>query len=141
MPLVDHLGVTVADLDVAVAQWNPVLTALGLVTDGREFEGGVAWNAPGETEIILYRAPVAPRQPFRTGQLGWQHLAFAVESRAEVERLHAIAVRAGWTSVRDPKVFPQFSEHYYASFVADANGIRLEFMHNPPRESEPARDS
>lgn len=141
MPLVDHLGVTVADLDVAVAQWNPVLTVLGLVTDGREFEGGVAWNAPGETEIILYRAPVAPRQPFRTGQLGWQHLAFAVESRAEVERLHAVAVQSGWTSVRAPKGFPRFSEQYYASFVEDASGIRLEFMHNPPCDTTSAGGS
>jgi len=37
--------------------------------------------------------------------------------------------------VREPKLYPRFNERYYASFVEDDNGIRLEFMHNPPRQS------
>lgn len=55
-----------------------------------------------------------------------------VDSRAEVDRLHQIATDAGWTAVSGPKLFPRFNDRYYASFVEDANGIRLEFMHNPP---------
>ena len=47
----------------------------------------------------------------------------------------AIALDAGWTAVSGPKLFPRFNERYYASFVEDDNGIRLEFMHNPPRAS------
>lgn len=143
MPLFDHLGVTVADLDRAFAQWDPVLSALGCVTDGVELEGGIAWGSDGETELILFRAldpgpdahpDRAPeRERHRAGRMGWQHLAFAVDSRAEVDRLHAIALGAGWTSVRAPKVFRRFSDGYYASFVEDDNGIRIEFMHQPPR--------
>jgi hypothetical protein len=37
--------------------------------------------------------------------------------------------------VREPKLYPRFNERYYASFVEDDNGIRLEFMRNPPRQS------
>ncbi len=37
-------------------------------------------------------------------------------------------------AVRDPKVYHRFSDRYYASFVEDDNGIRFEFMFNPPRE-------
>ena len=133
MPLFDHLGLTVEDLDRSVAQWDPILAALGC-THGDELEGGIAWWRDGDTELILYRAPEAGGEPHRYGRIGWQHLAFAVDSRAEVQRLHRIALDAGWTSVRDPKVFPRFSDRYYASFVEDENGIRLEFMHNPPRE-------
>ena len=47
-----------------------------------------------------------------------------------------IAVGAGWTPVRDPKTYPRFTDRYYASFVEDANGIRIEFMHNPPRDAQ-----
>jgi catechol 2,3-dioxygenase-like lactoylglutathione lyase family enzyme len=135
MPLLDHLGLTVRDLDRAFAQWNPVLTALGCESDGSELEGGMAWSREDETELILYRAQDPDAEPHRHGRIGWQHLAFALDSRAEVERLHAIALGAGWTSVRDPKVFTRFSDRYYAAFVEDENGIRLEFVHNPPRES------
>ncbi|MDQ4215561.1 VOC family protein [Microbacterium sp. ASV81] len=135
MPLFDHLGLTVGDLDRALAQWNPVLTALGCTLEDGEMEGGIAWWREGEPELILYRAPEPGGAPHRYGRIGWQHLAFAVDSRAEVERLHAIALDAGWTTVRDPKPFPRFNERYYASFVEDDDGIRIEFMHNPPRES------
>lgn len=68
------------------------------------------------------------------GRTGWQHLAFAVDSRAEVDRMHAVAMDAGWTAVREPKTYPRFSERYYASFIEDDSGVRTEFMHNPPRE-------
>ncbi|MDR2321781.1 MAG: VOC family protein [Microbacterium sp.] len=135
MPLFDHLGLTVEDLDRAFAQWNPVLTALGCTPEDGEMEGGIAWWREDDTELILYRAPEPGGEPHRYGRIGWQHLAFAVGSRTEVERLHAIAVDAGWTTVRDPKVFTRFSDRYYASFVEDDNGIRIEFVHNPPRDS------
>lgn len=35
--------------------------------------------------------------------------------------------------MREPKIYERFSENYYASFVEEDSGIRVEFMHNPPR--------
>jgi len=133
MPLLDHLGVTVDDLPSAVAQFDPVLTALGYVRE-EGGENGVAWDKEGETELILFPAREDGTGPHVHGRVGWQHLAFAVDSRDEVDRLHAVALAAGWTVVRAPKLYPRFNDRYYASFVEDANGIRIEFMHNPPRE-------
>jgi catechol 2,3-dioxygenase-like lactoylglutathione lyase family enzyme len=134
MPLLDHLGITVADLERGRAQFDPVLSALGF-SSGYGDDHSLSWNKDGETELIL----MAPRddapEPHRHGRVGWQHLAFAVGSRDEVERLHAVAVAAGWTPVREPKEYPRFTERYYASFVEDDGGIRIEFMHNPPRDA------
>ena len=45
--------------------------------------------------------------------------------------MHALALDAGWTVVREPKEYPRFTPTYFASFVEDADGIRIEFMHNP----------
>ncbi|WP_374974690.1 VOC family protein [Microbacterium trichothecenolyticum] len=131
MPLFDHLGITVEDLPRAAAQFDPVLTALGMErTDG---DTGVAWYVEDETELILFPARDPGTSPHRHGTVGWQHLAFAVDSREEVDRLHAIALAAGWSMVRAPKPYPRFNERYYASFVEDDNGIRIEFMYNPPQ--------
>lgn len=134
MPLLDHLGITVADLERGRAQFHPVLLALGFES-GYGDDHSLSWDKDGETELIL----MAPREddpaPHRHGRVGWQHLAFAVDSRAEVERLHDTAIAAGWTAVRDPKDYPRFSDRYFASFVEDDSGIRIEFMHNPPREA------
>jgi catechol 2,3-dioxygenase-like lactoylglutathione lyase family enzyme len=132
MALLDHLGITVDDLPRAIAQFDPVLQALGYTR--RDAEGSVSWDAGDESELILFPAREQGTGPHRHGRVGWQHLAFAVDSRAEVDRLHAIALGAGWTAVRDPKRYPRFSDRYYASFVEDDNGIRIEFMHNPPRD-------
>ncbi|WP_307362119.1 VOC family protein [Microbacterium murale] len=131
MPLLDHLGITVEDLPHAISQFHPVMDALGFTRD--DAENSVAWQRDGETELIIFPAREAGTGPHRHGEVGWQHLAFAVESRAEVDRLHAIALDAGWTAVRDPKLYPRFNDRYYASFVEDDSGIRIEFMHNPPR--------
>ncbi len=133
MPLLDHLGITVDDLPRSIAQFDPVLKALGYIR--YDAENGCSWHVGDESELILFPAREEGTGPHRHGRVGWQHLAFAVDSRTEVDRLHAIAIDAGWTVVREPKEYPRFSDRYYAAFVEDDNGIRIEFMHNPPREA------
>ena len=133
MPIFDHLGITVDDLPHAISQFDPVMQALGF--ERFDAEGSVSWQADDEPELILFPPREADAGPHRHGRVGWQHLAFAVDSRTEVDRLHAIAVVAGWSAVREPKEYPRFSDRYYASFVEDDSGIRIEFMHNPPRET------
>ena len=132
MPILDHLGITVTDLARGIAQFDPVLKALGFEWEGAKHDSA-AWYRDGETEIIVFAPRDEEARPHVHGRVGWQHLAFAVDSRDEVDRLHAVASDAGWTAVREPKEYPRFSERYYASFVEDDSGIRLEFMHNPPR--------
>ena len=136
MTVFDHLGVTVDNLARATEQFDAVMQALGF--DRTDAEGSVSWYREGETEFILYEARKPGTGPHVHGHVGWQHLAFAMETPVDVDRLHAIAVEAGWVPVRDPKPYPRFTERYYASFLEDDNGIRIEFMYNPPRE--PAAD-
>ena len=117
MSLFDHIGITVDDLPRSIAQFDPVMQALGCTR--QDADNGVSWYK-GEEELILFPAREA------------------VDSHAEVDRLHEIAVGAGWTAVSGPKLFPRFNDRYYASFVEDDNGIRIEFMYNPPRDSAAA---
>ncbi|MBT2484749.1 MULTISPECIES: VOC family protein [unclassified Microbacterium] len=134
MALLDHLGITVDDLERGRAQFHPVLTALGYES-GYENDHSISWNNGGETEMILYSAREDGTAPHHHGRVRWQHLAFAAASRDEVDRLHAVALDAGWTAVRHPKHYPRYTDRYYASFVEDDDGIRIEFMYNPPREA------
>ncbi|MFT3797402.1 VOC family protein [Microbacterium sp.] len=127
MPRIHHLGVTVADLTAAAAQFDPVLTALGYTR--HDDETCITWWAGEAPGILLYAAREQGTGPHVHGRVGWQHLGFEVASRDEVERLHRIATDAGWTAVREPAEYPRFTATYYASFVEDANGIRIEFLH------------
>lgn len=126
MPLFDHLGISTADLQRAIRQWDPIFTHLGL--ERTEIEDSVSWYREGDTEFVIYTAREPGSGPHRHGRVGWQHLALTVDSRETVDRLHAVALAAGWSEVRAPKEYPRFSHHYYASFLEDADGIRLEFM-------------
>ncbi|MCR2784388.1 MULTISPECIES: VOC family protein [unclassified Microbacterium] len=135
MPVFDHLGVTVDDVPRAVTQFDPVMSALGFTR--QDGDGSVSWWTEGEPEFILMPAREPGTGPHRHGRVGWQHLAFAVESREDVDRLHRIATDAGWAVVREPKEYPRFTDRYYASFLEDDNGIRIELMHNPPADSVP----
>lgn len=126
MAIFDHLGISVVDPPAAAAQFEPVLAALGFKRF--DSEGPIFFVREGEPEILLYPAREEGTDPHVHGRVGWQHLAFRVDSRADVDRLHAIALDAGWSTVRDPKEYPRFSDSYYAAFVEDANGIRIEFM-------------
>lgn len=131
MPVLDHLGITVNDLPRSTEQFDAVMQALGF--DREDADGSVAWWKEGESELILFPTREGS-DPHSHGRVGWQHLAFAVDSRAEVDRLYGVAVDAGWTVVREPKLFPRYNDYYYASFVEDDSGIRVEFMHNQPPE-------
>ncbi|GGH43298.1 VOC family protein [Microbacterium album] len=133
MPVFDHLGITVDDVPRATAEFDPLLRELGF--SRQDADGSVAWWKDGETELILMPAREPGTGPHVHGRVGWQHLAFAVGSRADVDRMHAIARGAGWTAVREPKEYPRFSERYYATFLENTDGIRIEFMHNPPRDA------
>ncbi|MFD5224523.1 VOC family protein [Microbacterium sp. NPDC058342] len=134
MATLDHLGITVDDVPRASAQFDPVFAALGY-TRAYDAEDHAYWRRPGQPEILLYPSRDAGTGPHVHGRVGWQHLAFAVDSREEVDRLHRIALDAGWAAVREPKEYPRFAERYYATFLEDDNGIRLEIMHNPPRDA------
>jgi len=124
--IVDHLGITVEDVARGIVQFDPILTSLGFVRQGAEGSG--SWWVEGEPEIILMPPRSPGTGPHVHGRVGWQHLALAVDSREEVDRLHALALELGWSEVRGPKEYPRFSRNYYAAFVEDDNGIRLEFM-------------
>ena len=52
MALLDHLGITVDDLERGRAQFHPVLMALGYVSGGED-DHSISWNNGDETELSL----------------------------------------------------------------------------------------
>jgi catechol 2,3-dioxygenase-like lactoylglutathione lyase family enzyme len=99
VPLFDHIGITVDDLPRSIAQFDPVMQALGCTR--QDADNGVSWYL-GEEELILFAAREPGTGPHRHGRVGWQHLALPVDSRADVDRLHEIAVGAGGRQSADP---------------------------------------
>jgi len=56
------------------------------------------------------------------------HLAFDVASHDAVDRFHAAALRHGGADNGVPGLRPHYSPTYYAAFVIDLDGHRLEAL-------------
>ena len=67
------------------------------------------------------------------GKPGLHHLAFSVDSRAEVERIYEEVIKnLENVTVEDPPIdCPEYSEGYYATFFFDPDGIKLEVTYTP----------
>ncbi len=122
--LLSHLSIGVADLDRGMAFYDAVMATLGGM---RCFTAPVsAGYGPSmdKEDLALKLAPgpdITPRPGF--------HLAFTAESPAMVDRFYAAALRHGGTDDGAPGLRPHYGPTYYAAFVIDPDGHRLEAVH------------
>ena len=128
-PMLHHISFAVADLVRSSAFYDAALGPLGYVrvwADSR----AVGYGLPGGGDkfaIKLSPNPVAaPAAGF--------HLAFAAPSRDAVALFHAAALRQGGQDNGAPELCAEYGEHYYAAFVIDPDGYRIEAVINRPEE-------
>jgi predicted lactoylglutathione lyase len=60
------------------------------------------------------------------------HFAFAASSRDAVDRFYAAALRAGGVDDGPPGIRERYDAGYYAAFVLDPDGHRLEVVFHAP---------
>lgn len=122
--VLSHLSFGVADLARAAAFYDGALAALGYVRVWSN-EHGVGYGVPsGNDKLALFVQAdrVIPPGP------GF-HLAFQASSRAAVDAFHAAALRLGGRDEGGPGARPDYSPTYYAAFVTDPDGHKLEAVH------------
>ena len=141
-PIVDHIQITVKDMERAVPFYDQLLPLLGFDIR-RRVDATIEehdFRVIDYTHEKLNFAITSPRTPFagdevhrrRPGSL--HHLAFRSESRAEVDRLHRELVGIGAEIVSGPQLHPEYSPHYYAVFFKDPDGIKYEIVCDRPEE-------
>ena len=140
-PIIDHIQITVKNMDVAVPFYDKFLPLLGFDPKSRTS----AVIEDHEFYVVEYSHPrlgfaiTSPRTAFTGDTLNRRkpgalhHLAFKAESRTEVDRLAAELRQIGATIVGGPKVFPEYVPHpYYALFFKDLEGIKYEIVCTRP---------
>lgn len=60
------------------------------------------------------------------------HAAFVADSRAKVDAFHAAALAAGGNDEGAPGLRPHYHEHYYAAYVRDPDGNKLQAVCRKP---------
>jgi catechol 2,3-dioxygenase-like lactoylglutathione lyase family enzyme len=123
--MIDHVSLSVADLERSARFYEAALTPLGLarlVT--RPATIGFGKSYP-EFWINL-RADMAPVAP----QSGI-HICLRAKSTGDVDAFHAAALGAGGQSDGAPGLRPHDRVRYYAAFVSDPDGNRIEAVTFP----------
>jgi catechol 2,3-dioxygenase-like lactoylglutathione lyase family enzyme len=123
--MIDHVSVGVSDLDRAARFYEAVLAPLGLtrlVTRPATIGFGKAYP---EFWINLRTgmARVAPESGV--------HICLRAKTTAEVDGSHAAALEAGGTSDGAPGLRPHARVRYYAAFIVDPDGNRIEAVTFP----------
>jgi catechol 2,3-dioxygenase-like lactoylglutathione lyase family enzyme len=123
--MIDHISVAVRDLERAVRFYEATLATLGLsrlVT--RPATIGFGKTYP-EFWINL-RAAMAPVE-----QGSGVHICLRAKSTGEVDAFHAAALSTGGRSDGAPGIRPHERVRYYAAFVVDPDGNRIEAVTFP----------
>jgi glyoxylase I family protein len=121
--MLDHLRLTVRDVARSHALYDPLMRCLGFEPVERD-DDGVAWGK-GRHWLIL--TPASREAAHDAAAPGLHHIAFPADSRAMVERAHAIAVAAGAEILDPPQEF-DYEPGYYATFFRDPDGFKLEVV-------------
>ena len=120
--MLHHLSIAVASLDRSAAFYDAVMPTLGY---GRVWsdETAVGYGLPGSGEDKL-------AVKLRTGEIAVPgdgfHIAFSAPSRQAVEAFYRVALENGGRDNGGSGLHPEYGSHYYAAFVFDPDGYRIE---------------
>jgi catechol 2,3-dioxygenase-like lactoylglutathione lyase family enzyme len=120
--MIEHVSIGVADFTRSGPFYDAVLEALGYV---RLFGNarGIGYGTAGAKDEAF--AILASGEEARAPGIGC-HIAFRAPSRASVDAFHAVALKLGAIDEGAPGLRPHYGPTYYAAFVRDLDGYRLE---------------
>jgi catechol 2,3-dioxygenase-like lactoylglutathione lyase family enzyme len=118
--MLDHVSIGVADLARAKKFYDAALEPLGYscLSESKDMLGY------GAGQVALWIG--ASAQPVPANMDSGLHLCFTAPTRKSVDAFHAAALSAGGTDNGEPGLRTEYSGNYYAAFVTDPDGYRLE---------------
>ncbi|MBV6321170.1 VOC family protein [Duganella violaceipulchra] len=124
--MLHHISFGVRDLALAGAFYDAALGALGF---RRVFEDdeAIGYGLEDDKDLLCLKLrddAAAPGAGF--------HMAFTAPTRAAVDAFHADALRIGGSDNGAPGLRPDYGDHYYAAFLVDTEGHRIEAVINKP---------
>jgi catechol 2,3-dioxygenase-like lactoylglutathione lyase family enzyme len=123
--MLHHMSFGVSDLERSAAFYDAVLAPLGYVrvwTDAT----AIGYGEPGGGDKLAIKlrkeGVVAPGPGF--------HLALAAPDQQAVARFHEAALAQGGQDNGAPGLRPHYGPDYFAAFVIDPDGYRIEAVVN-----------
>lgn len=118
--MLDHVSIGVRDIAATKRFYDAALTPLGYscLSESADSLGY------GEDGVAFWIS--ATERPVAADPASGLHFCFAAPSRAAVDAFHAKGLAAGGRDNGAPGLRAHYAENYYAAFVIDPDGYRLE---------------
>ncbi|CAN0627253.1 Glyoxalase-like domain containing protein [Burkholderia multivorans] len=136
MQLLDHVSIGVPDLDAARPFYDAIMTALGARkvydrTDALGYGERCSSSDTASTFVAVYldASPIGANK---------RHWCFKAVNREQVDTFFAAGLAAGGRSDGEPGLRPHYHSDYYAAFLVDPAGNRVEAVCNAAPASQPA---
>lgn len=117
--IIHHVSIGVSDWDKAVAFYDAVLPTVG-AEQKMSFPGAVAYGK-AFPEFWIH-----PGEGGGSNVANGHHYSFIAPSEEAVKAFYDAALAAGGTSDGEPGLRPDYGPGYYACFVWDLDGHKLE---------------
>jgi catechol 2,3-dioxygenase-like lactoylglutathione lyase family enzyme len=119
--MLGHLSFGVSDLARSITFYDAVMATLGLTRVWTK-KDAAGYGPPGRGDILALKRQSSEVTPPPRGF----HLAFNAPTQAAVDSFHSEALRAGGTDNGPPGLRLHYGPTYYAAFIVDPDGYRLE---------------
>lgn len=124
--MIDHVSIGVSDVDAAGEFYDAVFAVLGYERY-IENETTIGYTSEEGDSAFFVRFDDDAQSPSAKS-----HIAFAASDRAAVDEFYRVALDAGAEDDGEPGPRPEYSEHYYAAYVVDPHGYRIEAVTRKP---------
>jgi catechol 2,3-dioxygenase-like lactoylglutathione lyase family enzyme len=129
--MLDHVSLGVSDITASRRFYDAALGPVGVVriVDFGDNRGSDYGAAPGTLGVEF----TITQEPELRALAPGMHLCFRAPDRAAVRAFHAMALAAGGHDDGTPGVRAHYHADYYAAFVRDPDGYRIEAVCHAPQ--------
>src|ERR1700747_1560432 len=126
-PMIAHISIGVRDIDRSKRFYDAVLEPLGYkcLRAARSLVG----YGDGRDSIALWVGQ--DEHPGSAGEKSGLHFCFTSANASAVDAFHAAALRSGGQDNGAPGLRPIYGPDYYAAFIIDPDGYRIEAYSGP----------
>ena len=124
--MIDHVSIGVRDIAKTKRFYDAAFKPLGYecLSHG---EGSLGYGQGAVTFWIS-----ATEHPVRPDSQSGLHFCFSAPTHASVDAFHAAALKSGGGDNGAPGIRADYGSNYYAAFVTDPDGYRIEAYCNKP---------
>ena len=130
---INHVAVTVSDLDDAMTFFKPFLEAFGYTVTGPSPYNGtrLCVNVNMRNGIAINVWEAKKKHPFHVYEPGLHHLAFNAGSKAKVDEIYQLVDGLGAKILDGPGEFPFAHHGYYAVYFLGPDDLKFEVVYMP----------